>query len=138
MSASVKKMVVILVTITVVAAVTLFTLMYFQGKASADGERSVDDIIDHSFETSEITTDIKDGNFVRISFRIVTDDAKTKKKLQKDFRIQTEIIKELSVKTEDDFRSGLSELEASVKERLNKLLQDGQVTDIYTVKKVLQ
>ncbi|MRG85392.1 flagellar basal body-associated protein FliL [Salinibacillus xinjiangensis] len=134
----IKVMVTLLVIITIVGVGAIAVIMNNQEKTHADGERSIDDMLEDSFETEEITTDLKDGNFIRIKFRIVADEKETVEHLQKDFRLKNIIIKQLSQKAEKDFREGLTELEDHVKKEINKLLETGSVTDVYTTEKILQ
>ncbi|MBB6452916.1 flagellar FliL protein [Salirhabdus euzebyi] len=131
-------MLTLLVIITIAGVVAIIVIMNTKDKTHAEGERSLEEMIKDSFETEEITTDLKDGNYVRIKFRIVTDDKDTKEALEKDFRIQNIIIKELSLKEENDLRSGLTDVENTIKQRLNELINEGEVTDVYTTGKVLQ
>lgn len=99
----------------------------------------IDDLVNYSYETPEITTDIQDGAFVRIQFQIVTDGKKAKNEISKrDFQLQNILIKELAHLTKKDFTTDLSDLEKKVKKKLNELMTDGNITDVYTVKKILQ
>ncbi|SET41542.1 flagellar FliL protein [Salinibacillus kushneri] len=131
-------MLILLIIITLAGVVTLVFIMNNKDKTHADDEKSVEEMLESSFETEEMTTDLKDGNFVRIQFQIVADEEKTMEKLQKDFRLKNIMIKELSKKKSSDFREGLGEVETAIKEELNKLLDTGMVTDVYTTNKILQ
>ncbi|WP_102028224.1 flagellar basal body-associated protein FliL [Salirhabdus sp. Marseille-P4669] len=131
-------MITLLLVITTVGVTVLIFIMNNDDKSSAEGEKTVEEMIEDSFETEQITTDLKDGNFVRIKFRLVTDNEDTKETLEQDFRLKNIIIKELSTKEEEDFRDGLTSLEESIKDKVNDLLNEGEVTDVYTTEKVLQ
>ncbi len=48
------------------------------------------------------------------------------------------LIKELATMKAEPFQSGLSGLEEEVKLRLNELMKNGIITEVYTVEKVLQ
>ena len=52
--------------------------------------------------------------------------------------MQNVLIKELSTMETETFKSGLSDLEEKVKMKLNQFMTEGEVTDVYTVNKVLQ
>ncbi|GAA0495651.1 hypothetical protein GCM10008986_23030 [Salinibacillus aidingensis] len=132
-------MLTLLIIITLAGIVTLVLIMNNKDeKTHADDEKNVEEMIETSFETEEMTTDLKDGNFIRIQFQIVTDNKETMKKLKKDFRLKNVMIKELSKKESSDFRAGLGEMESAIKEELNQLLDTGMVTDVYTTSKILQ
>lgn len=135
-----KTMMIILGTLTVLGVVALILVFNLNGETEkAKGERSIDEIRESSLMTEEITTDLQDGNFIRIRFRIVTDSKDALEELKKrDFQMQNILIKELATMEGDAFQSGLSNLEETVKLKLNKLMEEGEVTDVYTVDKVLQ
>jgi flagellar protein FliL len=135
---AINIMIVILVCVSIAGGIVLYLMLGDDTKTHADGERSIEDMIEDSFETEAVTTDLKDGSYVKIKFRIVTSNEETKQTLQKDFRLQNIIIKELATKEEKDLKTGLAELEASIKKKLNELVVEGEVTDVYTTEKVLQ
>ncbi len=132
-----KTMIGVLIVITVVGAGTLVFLLTMQGKGE-DGQPSIDEIVENSLETEEITTDLRDEGFVRIQFRIVTNSKDAKEELQKrDFQLKNILIKELSNMNQQDL-SEVDNLENMLKTRLNELMMEGKVTDVYTTNKVLQ
>ncbi|ELK44749.1 flagellar basal body-associated protein FliL [Halobacillus sp. ACCC02827] len=134
------KIMVISFSSLLVLGVIAFVLVLNMGDTKkASGERSIDDIVDSSYTTEEITTDLESGDYVRISFRIVADSKDTVKELEKrDFQVQNILLKELAVMDAESFQSGLSDLEATLKLKLNEFMDEGSVTDVYTVTKVLQ
>lgn len=134
-----KIMVITLSTLTILGVVALILVFNFDGNKEASGERSIDDIRESSILTDEITTDLENGDYVRISFRIVTDSKESMEELEKrDFQMQNVLIKELATMETAAFKSGLSDLEEKVKMKLNQFMTEGKVTDVYTVNKVLQ
>ncbi|WP_411787936.1 flagellar basal body-associated protein FliL [Halobacillus rhizosphaerae] len=133
-----KTMLMILGTITILGVAALILVINLND-SEASGERSIDDIRESSLLTEEITTDLKDGDYVRIRFRIVTDSKNALEELQKrDFQMQNIILKNLATMDSGAFKSGLNDLEETVKLKLNELMDKGKVTDVYTVEKVLQ
>lgn len=104
------------------------------------GEKdSIENIVKHAYETPEITTDLSDGSFVRVQFQILTDGKRAYNEItHRDFQIKNIIIKELSPMTEEDIKSGLGKLEEALKNKLNELMKDGEVIDVYTISKILQ
>ncbi|MFG6115111.1 flagellar basal body-associated protein FliL [Halobacillus sp. MO56] len=134
-----KSMVIALSSLTVLGIVALIIVLNIGDQQKAEGKRSIDEIIETSYETEEITTDLKDNRFVRIQFRIVTNSKDANEELQKrDFQLQNVLIKELASMEVSEFKSGLGQLESTVKLKLNEMMTEGEVTDVYTIKKVLQ
>lgn len=99
----------------------------------------IDDLVKYSYETPEITTDLQDGGFVRIQFQIVTDGKKAKKEIaSRDFQLRNILIKELTHLTEEEFSTGLDDIEKIVVSKLNELMTEGKIVDVYTISKILQ
>lgn len=99
----------------------------------------VEDLVKYSYETSEITTDLQDGGFVRIQFQIVTDGKKARNEISnRDFQLKNILIKELTNLTEEEFTTGLDEIEEIVENKLNELMIEGKIVDVYTISKILQ
>ena len=136
-------MITILISLTIIGIATIVILVYGdQGSVSSE-ERTIDDMVENSFMTGEIRTDLADNNFLLIQFRIVTDHEDAAEFLQKGehFQLTKVIFKELTGLKEEQFRSGLSEVEQQLKNHLNQidgLQKHGKVTDIFTIDKVLQ
>ena len=127
------------VMIVIAAGISGVFFFVLKDDSSANSEQTIDAMNEYSFETSEITTDLMDGRFVRIQFRIITDGRKATKEIEKrDFQIENILIKELSQMNEADFTTGLNEVETTLQENINKVMTDGEITDVYTIKKILQ
>src|SRR5699024_8450750 len=93
----------------------------------------------YAYETPEMTTDLKNGAFVGIQFLVITDGKKAAEEVkEREFQIQNILIKELAEMSEDDVREGRSEIESALQVDLNTVLDDGIVTDVYTINKILQ
>jgi len=126
----------IIVLIGAVAAVIILNVL---DKKNDNGEPSIDEIIEYSYQTPEITTDLSDGSFVRIQFQIVTDSKDAKQEIAKrEFQVKNILIKELATMDEEAFKSGLSNVEDILKVELNKVMTEGSIIDVYTISKILQ
>lgn len=99
----------------------------------------IEDLVKYSYETPEITTDLQDGGFVRIQFQIVTDGKKAKNEIaSRDFQLRNILIKELTHLTEEEFSTELEDIENIVQKKLNELMTEGKIVDVYTISKILQ
>jgi flagellar protein FliL len=126
----------IIVLIGAVAAVIILNVL---DKKNDNGEPSIDEIIEYSYQTPEVTTDLSDGSFVRIQFQIVTDSKDAKQEIAKrEFQVKNILIKELATMDEEAFKSGLSNVEDILKVELNKVMSEGSIIDVYTISKILQ
>ncbi|WP_152656388.1 flagellar basal body-associated protein FliL [Oceanobacillus sp. CFH 90083] len=139
MSKILKIAVTSIITLLVGAVAAFIVVIYINEPEETSGEQTIDDMISHSFETAEVTTDIKDNRYVQVQFQVITDDDKAMEELEKrDFQITNLLIKELAVMEVDDFQTGLDELEDTLKTNLNEMMTEGTVTEVYTIKKILQ
>lgn len=122
-----------------ISGITVVIVLNLPGKNDKTEAQTIDDIVEYSYETPDITTDLKDGSFVRIQFQITTDGKKAKEEISKrDFQIKNALIKEMATMDEEDFKEGLDDLEDALKDRLNEVMTEGKITDVYTISKVLQ
>lgn len=125
----------ILLVLGIVAFIAVFNF-WDRGKSEA---LSIDEMNQNAYETPEITTDLSDGHFVRIQFQIITDDKKARSELEKrEFQIRNIIIKELAMMEGNNFQSGLTTMEQTLENKLNEVMEDGKVVEVYTISKILQ
>ncbi len=126
----------VLAIVGIAAFVVVWNMNADDQKGSA---ASIDKIEEFSYETPEITTDLEDGSFVRIQFQVITNRKEAKEEISKrDFQLKNILIKELATMQEEDFKSGLGDLEEVVKTKLNEVMTTGKITDVYTISKILQ
>ncbi|MER2059331.1 MAG: flagellar basal body-associated protein FliL [Niallia sp.] len=133
-------MLVLLLVITLAGAGAFIYIWKFTGDEKAK-EPSIEEILESSVDVEEITTNLATDNFIRISFKIQTDSKKAKEELEKrDFQVKNIIIQELSEKTTEDLRgkNGQIKLENDLKDKINELMQEGKVVQVYIVNSLLQ
>ncbi|WP_246939920.1 flagellar basal body-associated protein FliL [Bacillus pinisoli] len=136
-------MIIIILTILLIGAVAMIVIMKFTGKEHEEEvkEPTIDEIIEYSVDVPEITTNLLEGNFIKIQFKIQTDNVKAKDELAKrDFQVRNIIIQELSQMTSEEFngKEGILNLEDIIKNEANKLMQEGKIVRVYTTSFVLQ
>lgn len=133
-------MLIILVSITLIGVV-LFVVLTQLNKQSATLEPSIDEILECSVDVPEITTNLADGKFIRIELKIQTDSKNAAKELEKrNFQTNNIIIEELSELTEENLKGkeGKILLESTIKARLNELMQEGEVQQVYITSYIIQ
>lgn len=139
MSKTVKMMMIMVVVLLLGGTIAMVVVLNVSGEPKHNAKASIEDMVEYSYETSELTTDLEDGSFVKIQFRIITDGKAARKEVeQREFQIKNILIKELGIMDEEQFKSGLDELENKMKNKLNEVMTEGKVTDVYTVNKILQ
>ena len=88
-----------------------------------------------------MTTNLKDNHIVQIAIKIEGNDKKAKEELTKrDFQIKDIMIDELSNMNMQDLQSeqGKQKFKTDIKNRLNKMMQDGEVVNVYITSFVIQ
>lgn len=134
-----KTMATSLIVLLLLGVVALVIVLNVTSEKANGNTQSLDEIIQNSYQTSEITTDLKDGSFVRIQFQIITNSEDAKEEIKKrEFQLKNILIKELAKMSEEDFRTGLSNLEDTIKLKLNQVMTQGKITEVYTINKILQ
>lgn len=133
-------MLVLLLVITLAGAGAFIYIWKFTGEQKTN-EPSIDEILESSVDIEEMTTNLASNNFIRISFKIQTDSKEAKEELEKrDFQVKNIIIQELSEKKTEDLKgkNGQIKLENDLKDKINELMQEGKVVQVYIVNSLLQ
>ncbi|WP_445488242.1 flagellar basal body-associated protein FliL [Niallia sp. 03133] len=138
-----KVVMIMLILILVIAIVGTGAFLYLS-KFAGDHKKkepTIDEVLEESVDVPEITTNLASDNFIRITFKIQTDNKKAKEELEKrDFQVQNIIIQELSEKTSNDLKGkkGQIGLENELKNKLNELMQNGKIVQVYITNSLLQ
>lgn len=140
MSKLVKTMLTSIIILLLGGAIAFVIVFNVTGQSLTKNQQdTIEELVKYSYETPEITTDLEDGHFVRIQFKILTDGKNAQKEIShRDFQLQNILIKELATMNEEDFKAGLTQLEATLQEKLNELMTEGEILEVYTTNKILQ
>ena len=94
----VMTLLVLLIAITLVGAIAIVMILNVNDQAKGK-EPTIDEVIESSVDIPELTTNLANDDFIRISFKIQTDSKNAKKELEKRiFQVNNIIILELSEK----------------------------------------
>lgn len=129
-----------LIALLIVGGGLIFAYMNVSG-SNGEKEPTIDQVLESSVDIPEITSNLLNDDFIRISFKIQTDSKKAKKELEKrDFQVRNIIIQELSELSADDLKGkeGKLNLEESLKIKINELMQDGEIVKVYITSAILQ
>lgn len=135
-------MLIILVTITLVGiiGVVLFWQFNKESEAATDGP-TIDTIIESSVDIPEITTNLANNQFIRLSLKIQTENTKSAEELEKrEFQVNNIVIQELSDITSKELEGkvGKQAFEESIKSILNPIMQSGEIEHVYIVSYIIQ
>lgn len=112
----------------------IFLLTTDRLHAEKEEEQTIDDVLKVSVHINEITTNLLDHKYVRTSLTLQGDGPKAKSEIEKrDFQIRDLLISELSGMKSDDLRGkeGKEIFGKMIKEKINELMQEGTVVDVY-------
>lgn len=133
-------MLIMLVTITLIGVIVVVLLTQLD-KGSAATEPTIDEIVESSVDIPEITTNLADGSFVRISLKVQGSDKDAGEELLKrDFQVKNIVIQELSEMEKESLegKQGKVTFQNAIKSQVNELMQNGEVTQVYITSYVLQ
>jgi len=131
----------ILLSVLLVVLIAGSIYFFFFAKNGEEDKDSIDKAIKNSVEVSEVTTNLQGDDFIRISFTIETNSSDAKKELEKrDFQVNNIIIKHLSgLKAEDlEGTEGKIRLEEALKEKINAIMQNGEIEQVYITSCIIQ
>ena len=137
----VNIMLVILGALTVAGVLIIVIYTQFAEESHAEGEPGIEEFSKVTMETDEIITNLLSGHVIRTLFVIQLDNRNAKTELEKrDFQVENIIIRELSDMKESDFQGseGISVLEKQIKEKVNEIMQEGTVEEVYLKQRVIQ
>ncbi len=125
--------IIVLVAIILIGGVAFVLFTQFN-KPSGSLEPTIDEIVVASVEIPEITTNLADNRVVRMSLKIQTSNKDAAAELTKrTFQVQNIVIQELSEMEQKDLegKQGKQIFQKSLKTRLNELMQEGEVQEVY-------
>ncbi|MFJ7950533.1 flagellar basal body-associated protein FliL [Lysinibacillus sp. NPDC096418] len=123
---------IVLVLITLVGVVLFVLFTQFNKPTSL--EPSIDKVLEASVDVPEITTNLSDNKVVRFSLKITTSSKEAAEELTKrNFQTNNIVIEELSEMTQEDLegKQGKQMFKKTLKTKLNELMQEGEVQEIY-------
>ena len=98
-------------------------------------------LIKTSVDISDLTTNLATSNYIKMTFKIQTDSKAAKEELTKrEFQVRNIMIEELSDTKEEDLqgKTGKIKLEGTLKKKINQIMQDGKVVQVYITDSLLQ
>lgn len=127
-------MIIILLVAVILIGVILFVLLTQFNKPTGAIEPTIDEIVEATVEIPEITTNLADKRVVRLSLKVQTTSKEAAAELTKRvFQVQNIAIQELSEMEQKDLegKQGKQIFQKSLKTRVNELMQEGEVQEVY-------
>ncbi len=133
-------MMILLVAIALAGAVALVFVLKYTNQDPEENP-SIEQVLEMSVDIPEITTNLANDGFVRISFKMQTDSKEAKQELEKRmFQVNNIIILELSDKTAETIKGkeGHKQFEEELKGKINEIMQEGKIEKVYITQFILQ
>ncbi|MCH6263918.1 flagellar basal body-associated FliL family protein [Neobacillus citreus] len=121
-----------------------FAYQHFLGPGQTKGEEelpTIDQVLEKSVDTENITTNFANGGFIKTKFKIITTSPKNAEEVKKlQFLVESSIIKTINRMTKEESvgSAGITLIEENVKEELNKELGEKYVTRVYLTDELIQ
>ena len=129
--------IVVLVTVLLLGVVGFVVITKLGGNDNETAnvtEPSIDEIILASVDVPELTTNLMDGNFARLSLKIQTNSEEAAAELLlREFQTKNIVIQTLSEMAAEDLegKTGKIDFQNTIKVQLNELMQTGEVQKVY-------
>ncbi|MEC1179346.1 flagellar basal body-associated protein FliL [Metasolibacillus meyeri] len=126
-------MIIILIAIILVGAI--FFVIYLQAnKGVQNTEPTIDEIVEASVDVPEIKTNLLDKRYIIIQLKVQTDSKEAAAELEKRlFQVNNIAIQELADMElkQLEGKEGKITLRNTLKSKINELMQDGEVREVY-------
>jgi len=127
-------MLIILVSITLIGVVALVVVTQFSKDSGNAAQPSIDEIIEQSVDVPELSTNLSDKRYVKLSLKIQTDSKDAAEEIGKrDFQVKNILVEMLSDMSSKDLegQKGKELLTNALKAKFNSLMQNGEVQKVY-------
>ncbi|MBM7716471.1 flagellar basal body-associated protein FliL [Siminovitchia sp. FSL H7-0308] len=124
----------LIIFIVVLLGGTAYLLINDNSGKSKDKEPSIDEVLEASVHVNDITTNLQDGRYIKLSLTVETDGEEAKQELEKrDFQIRSIILSELADMKSGDLegKEGKRKLEEMMEVKIGELLQNGEIKKVY-------
>ncbi|HHU20785.1 MAG TPA: flagellar basal body-associated protein FliL [Bacilli bacterium] len=132
------KVVLVILAIIAIAGVggVVFLLL---DDSDPDRALTIEEQVEYSYTTEEINLDLGDNRYVQMKFNILTNNSDAREEIElREFQFKNILIKETVNMTSDQLQSDLAQFEETLKVEMNKLMEEGEITDVYIVGKIVQ
>jgi len=131
----------IVAVIALIGVIAYVLLTQLNGEAKEAKEPTIEEVILASVDIPEIRTNLADGHYAILQLKIQTDSEDAAQELtQRIFQVNNLVIQELSEMTEEDLKGkqGKVLFEKAIKAKMNELMQEGEIQQVYITSFIVQ
>ena len=134
-------MLAIIAVIAFIGVIAYILLTQLNGEAKESKEPKIEEVVLASVDIPEIRTNLADGHYAILQMKITTDSEDAGKELtQRIFQVNNLAIQELSEMTKEDLegKQGKVLFEKAIKAKMNELMQEGEIQQVYITSFIVQ
>ena len=134
-------MLAIIAVIALIGVIAYVLLTQLNGEAKESKEPTIEEVLLTAVDIPEIRTNLADGHYAILQMKITTDSEDAGKELtQRIFQVNNLAIQELSEMTEEDLKGKQGKIlfEKAIKAKMNELMQEGEIQQVYITSFIVQ
>lgn len=132
-----KNIIIGLVLVSIVGMAAIIYILMNQDDPNR--ELTIDEQIEYSYMTESINIDLADNRYAQLQFNIITNNEDAKAEVEKRmFQFKNILIKQTVEMESSVLQNDLSGFENRLKDEMNVLMEEGEITDIYLISKIVQ
>ena len=127
--------------IALIGVIAYVLLTQLNGEAKESKEPKIEEVLLASVDIPEIRTNLADGHYAVLQMKIQTDSEDAAKELaQRIYQVNNIAIQELSELTEEDLKGKQGKIlfEKAIKAKMNELMQEGEIQQVYITSFIVQ
>ena len=131
----------IIAVIALIGVIAYVLITQLDGGTTEAKEAKIEEVVLASVDIPEIRTNLADGHYAILQMKITTDSKDAAKELtQRIFQVNNLVIQELSEMTEEDLegKQGKILFEKAIKAKMNELMQEGEIQQVYITSFLVQ
>lgn len=132
-----KNVIIGLVLVSIIGMAAIIYILMNQDDPNR--ELTIDEQIEYSYMTESINIDLADKRYAQLQFNIITNNKDAKAEVEKRmFQFKNILIKQTVEMESSVLQNDLSGFENRLKDEMNVLMEEGEITDIYLISKIVQ
>ena len=132
-----KNIIIGLVLVSIIGMAAIIYILMNQDDPNR--ELTIDEQIEYSYMTESINIDLADNRYAQLQFNIITNNKDAKAEVEKRmFQFKNILIKQTVEMESSMLQNDLSGFENRLKDEMNVLMEEGEITDIYLISKIVQ
>ncbi|GEM00778.1 flagellar FliL protein [Halolactibacillus halophilus] len=132
-----KKIIIGLVLVSIIGMAAIIYMLINQDDPNR--ELTIDEQIEYSYMTESINIDLADNRYAQLQFSFITNSEDAKVEVEKRmFQFKNILIKQTVEMESSVLQNDLSGFENRLKDEMNVLMEEGEITDIYLISKIVQ